>query len=180
MLAFGLDVDGRPSESMEVYNLALSRLTDPAQRAQVLRSTACIHLAGLADLAAAIDAYVEADQVDPDGDPLFEAREQTEAYVNAIANGRLADVPVDSRDGMRPSHWLMVGEQDSAVVEAMERMGELPFGRVIELRLPSYEALRADPRLQEWMAERDLGDVTELRTPEAERTRPMVLREAGE
>jgi len=180
MLSFALDVDTRLAESLEISELELSRLTDPAQRAGALRNKAISHLEQ-GDLAAAIDAYDEADRVDPDDDgPWFESRDQIEEFVNGIAGGNLADVPVGLRGEMRPLHWLMVGQQDSAVVDGLERMDQQPFGRVIEFRRPRLEPLRSDPRVEEWLAERGLADLPEVRTPEAERTRPMVLREAGE
>ncbi|MDH3298694.1 MAG: hypothetical protein OEM96_10510, partial [Gemmatimonadota bacterium] len=165
--------------SIEVYELALSRLADAAQRAQVLRVKARTHTWSGA-FSAAIEAYDEADRVDPDGDPIFGSREQIEEFVHGVAGGNLADVPVDLRDEMRPLHWLMVGEQDSAVVDFLERMDELPFGRVIEFRFPRYQPLRSDPRVQEWLAERGLMALPEVRTLEAERTRPLILRVAGE
>jgi TolB-like protein/Tfp pilus assembly protein PilF len=179
MLARALEVDSRLAEALEVYEVAVLRQADPAQRARIIRLKARLHMTTGA-FAAAIDAYDEADRVDPDGDPMFESREQIEEFVNGIAGGNSADVTADMRDEMRASHWLMVGEQDSAVAEALERMDALPFGRVIEFRLPRHEPIRSDPRVQEWLAERGSAEVPEIRTPEAERTRPMVLREAGE
>jgi len=176
MLGFALNVDGRPSEAAEVYELAHHHAPDDSvRRAQLWRLARTQITAGRWE--AAIGSVVEANRLDPDAEPIIGNRTQVEQYVEGLRAGNLSLIPPSVLDNMSAHDWLLVGESDRALSEMLSRLEGVPFGRLIELRLPYFETVRSDPRVVAYFAERGFTRVEELRTPEAERTRPLVLRE---
>ena len=176
MLAFALIVDGRPSEAAEVYEVAIHHASeDSVRRAQLWRLAHTQIISGRWQ--AAIEAFVDANLVDPDAEPFVGNRAEIEQFVEGLRAGDLSLIPPGAIDDMRAYDWLLVGERDQAVTRTLTPLEARPFGRLIELRYPYLEPVKSDPRMVAHFAQRGFSGIEERRTPEAERTRPLVLRE---
>jgi TolB-like protein/cytochrome c-type biogenesis protein CcmH/NrfG len=175
MLAFALLADDRLPEAIDAYELSAALEKSPTERARthsLLARTALV--AGRDERA--IEAYDAAWRENPEVAPIGGPRARIDQVVRALRSGDLASAPADfDTDGMRASQWLMVGEPDRAIDRRIELSDEQPFGRVIEFWLPHFDAIRSEPRIERYLAERGLAGVEARRTPPEERSRPMVL-----
>ncbi|MEN8145078.1 MAG: tetratricopeptide repeat protein [Gemmatimonadota bacterium] len=178
-LAFGLLLDGRLSEGVELYELAVSRDNTDAGRHRWLGQLARYYLRA-SRWEEAVETLTKANRSDPEAETIIGSRAQIEAFVSGLALGDLSRIPAETVDDMRPFHWLMVGEPDSAVAQRISRSEEFPFGRVIEFWYPEMDPLRSDARIQTYLEERGLAGIELHRTPVAERTRPMILQLVGQ
>jgi TolB-like protein len=98
--------------------------------------------------------------------------------LRAYSEGRLDEIPdpVPEVVGQRLAIRVST-EPDLAVELFLERLRERRLSPDLAWR-PYYEELTTDPRVHEYLASIGLGGVTVQRTPEGERVRPAILRQA--
>ncbi len=179
VLGFGLEVDNRQNQGVEAYEMAVSRqMTTAGHRRSLDLLAGSYVLAGRWQDAS--QAWKEANRLDPKAARIMGSDDEIDAYVNGLAQADLSLIPATMHDSVSTFGWIRLGELDRAITKRLKTAGGQPFGRAIEFRYPVFQSLRSDPRVQDFLAERGLAGVEEIRTPEAERTRPLALREAGE
>ena len=98
-------------------------------------------------------------------------------FLSALREGRSDLVPDSLRDGLGPNDLLQLNEPDLAIERLVTRLGEMRLSPDYVWG-HSFDSIRSDPRVQEYLTSIGLGGRTVQRTPVGERVRPAILRQA--
>ncbi len=174
VFGLALELDDRPSEAIEVYELGLAR--DPEVRIPQMwfRAATAYVASGIPE--AATDALVTLTRAAPspaDGDP--PTRERIEHVVRAIVDREPDRIPSNDRDAVPPEWWMLVGDQERAMETLQQLNDAFALRWAPDCWLPVWDSLRSDPEFQQLCADKGAGGTDIRRTPIDERVRPTVL-----
>ncbi len=184
VLGSALVMDDRREEAVAVFRLGAERDIEASRPGLWANVGGELLVVGMTDEArTAYERAAEAGSrldfygVDPpDAAPTPPAQSQITEFVEAVAVGEPARVPLGMRHALLPVHWMMLGEPDSAISVLVRVSDSGPPGNVAwELWSPVMDSLRQDERLLALIESRDLEDARLVRTLPGDRRRPTIL-----
>jgi len=180
LLGLHLELDDRPEEALEVYEIGPQR--DPDVTLPRLWVDAAMARMWAGDEEAALDAFQAfAGEFAPPGMNPDEVAEDLGGFVRGVVTSDSSLIPDAIRSGLPPDVWRMMGGRDRALAMLHGQNPLVPAGVPLPSTFwhPVYDPIRSHPEFAGLMEASGAPRMVPQRTPPSERTRPLILQESS-